>query len=239
MARDRRTADADRVTSTQGSAGFRVPDGAAEWDERYGDASIWSGQPNGALVAEVADLGPGRALDVGCGEGADAVWLARRGWDVTGVDPSRVALDRAARHAEQAGVTVSWVCSGLVGAPLPSGSFDLVSAMYPALRRTPGDDAERALLSLVRPGGVLLVVHHLAGDAGDGEHGEHGEQHLAFDPADYVMPEQLAATLNGGWDVEVNETRARIAPASGAGAHHAADVVLRARRRAEQGNSFE
>src|SRR5688500_5143736 len=72
-----------------------TPD-AGEWDALYGAAErVWSGGPNGALIDEVAELEPGRALDVGCGEGADAVWLARGGWQVTALDVSRVALDRA------------------------------------------------------------------------------------------------------------------------------------------------
>lgn len=200
-----------------------VPGDAAEWDERYGAAPIWSGQPNGALVAEVTDLQPGRVLDVGCGEGADAVWLARRGWDVTGLDVSRVALDRAAGHAADAGVSVHWIDSGLVQASLPAGSFDLVSALYPALKRTDTGDAERALLAAVAPSGVLLVVHHRVDSASD---------HADFDPAEYVLPAQVATALDADWTVEVDETRARTAPTGGAGAHHAEDVVLRARRRA-------
>src|SRR5215213_10656781 len=94
-----------------------------EWNERYaGSNQIWSGQPNQALVTEVFELPPGRALDVGCGEGADAVWLARRGWDVTGLDVSGVALDRARLHARDAGVVVRWVRAGLVEAGLPESS---------------------------------------------------------------------------------------------------------------------
>jgi SAM-dependent methyltransferase len=196
----------------------------AEWDARYADQErMWSGQPNGALVAEVAGLTPGLVLDVGCGEGADAVWLARGGWDVTGVEVSRVALERAAGHARDAGVAVRWVHAELARAELAPASFDLVSAQYPALLRTPDAVAERALLAVVAVGGVLLLVHHAGMDT-EHEHESH------FDPADYVWPPMVAALLDDDWEIEVNEQRARTAPESGAGARPVDDVVLRARR---------
>jgi SAM-dependent methyltransferase len=196
----------------------------AEWDKRYSEGDqLWSGEPNGALVTEVAGLTPGRVLDVGCGEGADAVWLARGGWTVTALDVSGVALERAAVHARDAGVTVSWVHSALVEAALPPGSFDLVSAQYPALLRTPDAQAERALLAAVAPGGLLLLVHHAGMDTYQGHDAD-------FDPADYVWPQMVAALLDADWEIERNEERPRIAPNGGAGAHHAEDVVIRARR---------
>ncbi|MEV6201113.1 methyltransferase domain-containing protein [Streptomyces sp. NPDC051771] len=196
-----------------------------EWDSRYSERpQLWSGQPNGALVAGIAGLPPGRVLDVGCGEGADAIWLARSGWDVTAVEVSGVALARAAAHAREAGAGVRWVHAGLTEAALPPASFDLVSAQYPALLRTPGAAAERALLDAVAPGGVLLFVHH----AGMDEH--HAGQDSAFDPADYVWPSMVAALLGDDWTIEVDEERPRVLPEGGAGAHHTHDVVLRARR---------
>ncbi|MFD4372477.1 class I SAM-dependent methyltransferase [Streptomyces sp. NPDC058486] len=196
-----------------------------EWDSRYSERQqLWSGQPNGALVAEVADLAPGRVLDVGCGEGADAIWLARAGWDVTALEVSGVALRRAAAHARDAGADIRWVHAGLTEAALPPASFDLVSAQYPALLRTPGAEAEHALLAAVAPGGVLLLVHHA------GMHEHRPEQDSAFDPADYVWPSMVAALLGEDWRVDVDEERPRVAPEGGAGAHHTHDVVLRARR---------
>ncbi|QGQ18802.1 methyltransferase domain-containing protein [Cellulomonas sp. JZ18] len=203
------------------------PTDAAEWDARYGGAErVWSGEPNGALVHEVRGLRPGRALDVGCGEGADAVWLAGHGWDVTALDVSGVALSRARAHATAAGAAVTWVHGGLLDAALPAGAFDLVSAQYPALRRTPDARAERALVRLVAPGGTLLVVHHDTRH-GSGEHG--GGEHGGFDPDDWVLPRDVAPLLTAGWLVEVDEVRER-AVRGGAGAHHTHDVVLRARR---------
>lgn len=199
-----------------------VPSGAqAEWDQRYAQSErIWSGRPNGALVAEVGDRPPGRALDVGCGEGADAIWLAGLGWDVTALDVSSVALQRAALQARQAGAAVHWVQAGLLDAALDPASFDLVSAQYPALLRTPDRAAERSLLSLVAPGGLLLVVHHVLDESHDPS---------GFDPADYVSPADVVELLDQDWELEVHENRPR-SVTHGAGAHHKADVVVRARR---------
>jgi SAM-dependent methyltransferase len=196
----------------------------SEWDARYSDREqLWSGAPNGALVVEVDGLTPGRVLDVGCGEGADAVWLAKGGWSVTGLEVSGVALSRAAEHARDAGVEITWVHAGLAEAELLPASFDLVSAQYPALLRTPDAAAERALLAAVTPGGVLLLVHH-------GGMETRPKEDTGFDPADYVWPSMIAQMLDEDWVIELNEERARVAPEGGAGSHHADDIVLRARR---------
>ena len=201
-----------------------APEDERSWDALYEDKPrVWSGNPNPQLVAEAGSLQPGRALDLGCGEGADAVWLARRGWEVTALEVSGVALGRAASHARDAGVAVRWVHAGLVEATLPPAGFDLVSAQYPALLRTSDAAAERALLAAVAPGGVLLFVHHA--DADTERARENG-----FDPADYVWPSSIRPLLDGDWVIEVDERRPRVLPPGGAGAHHTDDLVLRARR---------
>ncbi|MEV5551228.1 class I SAM-dependent methyltransferase [Streptomyces sp. NPDC052309] len=135
------------------------------WEARYRDAGrVWSGRPNELLVREVSDLAPGTALDLGCGEGGDAVWLASRGWRVTGVDISATALERAAGHAADAGVgdRVAWERHEL-GRSFPEGSFDLVSAHY--LQSPVALDQQgilRGAANAVADHGTLLVVMHAA-----------------------------------------------------------------------------
>ena len=196
---------------------------SAEWDARYtGNERLWSGAPNATLVTEIAGLPAGRVLDVGCGEGADAIWLAEQGWQVTALDVSQVALDRAAAQAADRGVAITWLHAGLVEAQLAADSFDLVTAQYPALPRTADNAAELALIRAVAPGGVLLIVHHPTPTAA--EAAVHG-----FHPDDYVSPAGVAALLPDTWRLEVDETRPRHV-ATGAGSHHTEDVIVRARR---------
>jgi SAM-dependent methyltransferase len=196
-----------------------------EWDERYASKhdGMWSGRPNGVLVAEMAGSSPGRALDVGCGEGADAIWLARAGWQVTGLDVSQVALDRAAPAAREASVTVEWVCCDVAAMPPAPGGYDLVSVLYPALKHSPGDEVIRALLDNVASGGTLLVVGHAPLDP------EHARAR-GFELADYVQPADVRARLGEGWEIVVDETRPRVDPTP-EGSTHTHDVVLRAERR--------
>jgi SAM-dependent methyltransferase len=201
-------------------AAFNDP---AAWDARYsGGDQLWSGNPNQALVTEVRGLPPSRALDVGCGEGADAIWLAQQGWEVTALDVSQVALERAAAAAQERDVEVRWLHVGLLEAPLDPEGFDLVSAQYFALPRTSDAVAEHALLNAVRPGGTLLVVHHA-------EFGAHASSEPGFDPALFLAVEDVHAVLGEEWTIEVYEQRKRDVR-SGAGAHHNSDVVLRASR---------
>jgi SAM-dependent methyltransferase len=210
----------------QHSHGSGLAGQAAEWDARYSeqDGARWSGRPNGRLVAEVDGLTPGRALDVGCGEGADAIWLARGGWTVTAVDVSEVALNRAREAGRLAGVVVDWISGDALGMPLPAGSFDLVSMQYPALPKAAGEAPVRALLETVRPGGMLLAVYHDLSD----EHRAHMKER-GTDPADYVDADDLLRLLGGEFTVELHVVEPRVDPPPGN--PHIADVVVRARRR--------
>ncbi|CAA9507985.1 MAG: Thioredoxin reductase [uncultured Solirubrobacteraceae bacterium] len=196
-----------------------------DWDERYTASAdgLWSGRVNGTLAVELDGNVPGSALDVGCGEGADAIWLAGNGWEVTGLDVSQVALDRAAAGAREVGVNVVWICADLAGAPLAPGGYDLVSVQYPALKHSPGDKAVHVLLDAVAPGGRLLLVSHAP------QNPEYARAH-GFEVTDYVQPEDVRDRLDERWDIEVDETRPRADPVPD-GSPFTHDAVLRARRR--------
>src|SRR5579884_2142408 len=102
-----------------------------DWNRRYAEATLlWGAGPNRFLVAETVGLGPGRALDLACGEGRNAVWLAERGWQVTGVDFSEVALEKARRLAAERGVVVEWRQADLLDYQVEPGAFDLVLLFY-------------------------------------------------------------------------------------------------------------
>jgi len=135
----------------------------AFWETFYGGYERrWSGAANGSLVVEVEGLAPGRALDLGCGEGGDAIWLARRGWAVVGADISARALEIAEEHAVDAGVggTIAWERHDL-SASLPEGPFDLVtSAFLHSPVELPRGPILRRAAALVAPGGTFLVIGH-------------------------------------------------------------------------------
>ena len=169
------------------------------WDERYrAEGLLWRAEPNQFLVAEVAHLAPGRALDLACGEGRNAVWLARLGWDVTGVDFSPVALGKARDLMAEAGVDVNWIEADLDTWEPPPHSFDLVVSLYlhlPAGRRRLVNQRAAAAL---RPGGTYLVVGHALANL-EGGHG--GPQ----DPAVLYSPDDVAADLAGLDDLRVGK----------------------------------
>jgi SAM-dependent methyltransferase len=196
-----------------------------EWDARYREraGAIWSGRPNGRLVAEVAALTPGRVFDVGCGEGADAIWLAQGGWTVAAIDISEIALSRAREASDAVGASVEWICGDVLQMPFGARSFDLVSMQYPALPKAAGNGAVRRLLETVRPGGLLLAVYHDLDDA----HREHMKSR-GVDPADYIGADDLVQLLGDDFTVELFAVEPRIDPPPGT--PHVADVVLRARR---------
>ncbi|MER7765199.1 bifunctional NAD(P)/FAD-dependent oxidoreductase/class I SAM-dependent methyltransferase [Streptomyces sp. NPDC097619] len=206
----------------------------ADWDHRYGGTErTWSGNPNGTLVHEATGLTPGRALEVGTGEGADALWLAERGWKVTATDISGNALARVRAEADRRGLDVELLRAD-ANAPAPFGTatYDLVSLQYGSFKRTPDRRGLRGLLAAVAPGGTLLVVHHDLSPLE--EPVDPAAQTRVYDPEAFVGVEEIADALAAApeaWRVELHETRPR--PAGAASTHHVSDVVLRAVRRAD------
>jgi SAM-dependent methyltransferase len=177
------------------------------WDDRYSETEqIWSGKPNVVLVEEVEGLTPGRALDLGSGEGGDAVWLAHRGWQVTAVDISTVALERAAKLATAQGVEnrIDWQQHEL-GKSFPEGTFDLVSAQFlHSLGDFPREEILRTAAAAVAPGGILLIEGHLGFPSWELQH-DHPDIH--FPTADEVITD--LALPKGKWEVLVSREHPR------------------------------
>jgi 2-polyprenyl-3-methyl-5-hydroxy-6-metoxy-1,4-benzoquinol methylase len=195
------------------------------WQERYaGDGATWSGKPNPQLVAEASRLTPGTALDVGCGEGGDVVWLAQQGWRVTGADFSSHGLARAATHAEQAGVAeqCQWWQVDARTFDAEGRLYDLVTTHF--LHPPDGSivDVTRRLSAAVAPGGHLLVVGHAPSET---------FHQLSQSHRDAMwLSEQLLPGLPDDFEVVVAEERARTAVRDGV-EMEIEDATLLARRR--------
>lgn len=203
---------------------------AAFWDERYASSdALWSGHVNAVLRDEAAGLPAGRALDVGCGEGGDALWLAGCGWEVLGIDLSQVALGRAASRARETGLDArtSWEHRDLLAWTPPAEAYDLVNVAFLHLPAPQRREVYAGLAGAVAPGGTFLVAAH---------HPDEGEvvprpphQELFF------SAEELADDLlsgPGSWEIVVAEARPR--PGHHPDDNHQVtllDAVLRARRR--------
>lgn len=194
---------------------------ARQWDERYGhDELLWTAEPNRFLVAEVADLRPGRALDLACGEGRNTVWLAEQGWIATGVDFSAVGLDKGRRLAEARHVDVTYELAD-VTTYRPAPAFDLVIVMYLHLPDPARGHALANAAGGVAPGGTLLVVGH---DITNLTNGIGGPQ----DPAVLYGPDDVVADLPG---LEIVKAERVLRPVTKDGEQRSAiDVLVRARR---------
>ncbi len=211
------------------------------YDELYRSTpEVWSGRPNRQLVVEATGLAPGTALDAGSGEGGDALWLAARGWRVTAVDFSRVALERGAGRAAERQLTdrIEWRHEDLEAWTPPEGAFDLVTAHYLHATWTDRAGMFRRLAAAVAPGGTLLVVGHSLGDEhdhgpepgpGSGPGRGHGHAH---EPGALYTAEEVAAALDPDeWTAVVTETRDRDPEAAERTGNPVPDTVLVARRR--------
>ncbi len=131
------------------------------WNARYKEAElVWGSAPNRFVAAELAALPTGRALDLACGEGRNAIWLAEQGWHVTGIDYSDVAIDRARRLAAGRGVDVSLEIGDVLVAPIDEAAFDLVLLAYLQLSADERSAVLRRAAAALRPGGTFLLVGH-------------------------------------------------------------------------------
>lgn len=208
---------------------------ASGWNQRYAASTVWSGEPNAALVIALGELGdpaPGQAgdaartaLDIGCGEGADARWLAAQGWAVTGVDWSDVALDRARSAIRDARLAARFAQGdatdvGFLAGLSPTGTFDLVTLAFIHPEPEDRNSAYAHLRALVAPGGHLLVIAH------DPEHGDRGFG--GPPPARLLTPDDITAALHLSADFEV--LLAEVRPRESDGEVVALDSVVLVRR---------
>lgn len=202
-----------------------------KWDARYAAKElVWSAEPNASVAAELEGLPAGKALDLGCGEGRNAIWLARAGWQVTAIDFSAVAIDKARALAAHFGVDVDWVVSDVCDYPMSAAGFDLVLMSF-----LHTDSSERArwlhrARNAVAPGGVFFYVGH---DRSNIEHGHGGPQM----PDVLLTAQQICADLNG-FEIEkatVVEREVHSEPGHGAGdvgaSEKALDTLVRAIKR--------
>jgi SAM-dependent methyltransferase len=208
-----------------GVDGVPVGPAAEYWENRYREQGrTWSGRANAALVREVTGLAPGTALDLGSGEGGDALWLAHNGWSVTAVDISPTAL-AVGRAAMGPGDDIEWVAADLAEW-LPPRSYDLVTSHF--LHSTvdlPRESILRRAATAVAPGGTLLVVGH----AGAPHWAQATHQHV-----DLPTPDEMLAALDlqvGDWTVQTRALVERPIEAPDGSPSSIDDSVLRLRRR--------
>ncbi|MGD9530427.1 class I SAM-dependent methyltransferase [Pseudonocardia sp.] len=192
---------------------------ARGWDERYGQTElVWSSGPNATVAEQVSGLKPGTALDLGAGEGRNALWLAEQGWTVTAVDFSRVAMEKALAAADRRGIALEAVVADVTTYE-PDRSYDLVLLAYLQLTWDQLGPVLRTAAAAVAPGGTFLLVSHDLTNLAEGVGGPQ-------DPAVLQTPEQVAGAL-GGLRVETAERISRPVEKDGE-TRHAIDTLVRA-----------
>ena len=200
-----------------------------DWDKRYASVeNLWAAKPNRFLVAEVAELEPGRALDLACGEGQNAIWLATLGWEVTAVDYSEVAIAKARARAERDGTRVAFACADLLEYEAAVGTFDLVVVLY---LHIPADGRRRVLAkatAALAPGGTFVLVGHDLTNLTDGVGGP-------SDPDLLCTPEQIAGELPG---LEIERAERVLRNVKGE-ERDAIDALVRARKPGIREHGFQ
>lgn len=205
-----------------------TPMSATFWDEKYGKAGrVWSGSPNPHLVSTIASLSAGRALDVGAGEGADAIWLAKKEWTVIAVDISGVALERGRSAASDCGAAVSsritWKKCDILSEPLPPGPFDLVALHFMHLKEEERKPLFERSFAVVAPGGTLMIVAHHPSDL------ETTVMRPKI-PELFYTADEITAMLDESWTVLVCDKRPRNGKDADGNVVTIHDTVLIARR---------
>jgi SAM-dependent methyltransferase len=194
------------------------------WDRRYAEREfVWTVQPNRFLVQEAEGLAAGRALDLACGEGRNAVWLAEQGWQVVGVDFSEVGLEKARRLASARGVEGDWVAADVLEYRPEPLAFDLVLVFYLQVPASERARVLRAAADAVADGGVFLVVAHDSSNLQDGYGGPQRAEVL------YTANEVVGDIDDSGLLIERAERVERQAETP-EGVRVALDALVRARR---------
>jgi SAM-dependent methyltransferase len=195
-----------------------------DWDKRYAAVeNLWATRPNRFLVAEVAELPPGRALDLACGEGQNAIWLASLGWEVTGVDYSEVAIAKANARAERDGVTVEFTSADLVEYEPEHAAYDLVLVLYLHIPSTQRGAVHAKATAALAPGGTFLLLGHDRANLTDGVGGP-------SDPDLLYTADEIAIELPG---LEIEKATTLLRDVAGED-RDAIDTVVRARRPAQR-----
>jgi SAM-dependent methyltransferase len=192
------------------------------WNERYRSAElVWGAEPNRFVAAVLGERAPaGRALDLACGEGRNAIWLARRGWAVTAVDWSEVALERGRKLAAEAGVAVEWIRADVTGWDAAPGAFALALVSYLQLPRPARRRVLARAAAALAPGGELFGIGHALRNLAEGVGGPQ-------DPAVLWDPAELAADVEAA-GLRVERCEEVLRPVEGG--PPAIDVLLEARR---------
>ena len=197
-----------------------------DWDRHYAEKELlWSARPNRVLVAETSGLPPGRALDLACGEGQNALWLAERGWQVTGVDYSQVAIEKGRDRAARERRAVEFVCADLLEYEPARDTFDLVVVLF---LHMPASERRRAIAKAVAalaPGGTFLLIGHDLLNLTEGVGGPSSNPDVLF------TPEEVVADLPG---LEIEKAERLLRDVRDAD-RPAIDALVRARRPAERG----
>lgn len=161
------------------------------WNERYaGRELVWSAGPNKLFAEVVTGIKPGKALDLACGEGRNAIYLAEEGFQVTGVDFSNTGIEKARAIAEHRGVHVDWMVADVLEVPLPARSFDLVSVLYLHTDSASRHTWLKRAIEAVAPGGNFVYIGHDPRNIAEGTGGP-------GDPDVLPDSEEICAALDG------------------------------------------